>query len=76
MKFMCRNFEHVGMKMYAAGYFETCRRVYQTSRRHTLEGLSAEQHRRCFIPQVKLLIKLLLLNLVGYLYYFIKYQIS
>jgi hypothetical protein len=36
------NFEHVEMKMYTAGYSETSRRVYQTSRRHNLEGLSAE----------------------------------
>ena len=30
------------MKIYAAGYSETSRRVYQTSRLHTPEGLSAE----------------------------------
>jgi len=30
------------MKMHAARYSEISRRFYQTSRRHTLEGLSAE----------------------------------
>jgi hypothetical protein len=30
------------MKMYAADYSETSRRVYQAPRRHTPEGLSAE----------------------------------
>jgi len=42
IKFLYWNFEHVEIKMYAAGYSETSRRVYQTSQGRTLEDLSAE----------------------------------